>query len=521
MPTLANDTHLVGTRSGLVRAATRLADVTARRQPVSAGAEVCQTGAVLSAVADLLDGINHEQRAALGHSARLGLVTQAQKLANRVDGLLRVLVGEAEQAGSSMAAQGTPTTTWLGMVGQMSPKQASGLVFAGKELTTHPITRQAALSGQVNSEQARTIHSVLTELPQDLDDEQRQAAETLLVEHAASTPAEGLAKMAPQVLAEVAPDHPATSVADELARLDAQRKRAQAKRSLWFGSDGDGSTLIRGSLPTLDAAPLIKLISAYVESDRRTGRERLDRLAEQRTPEQRRADALLALVAAHQQARQAPGVIGDRPRVVVIMQAEQLRQQAEQAGLLEQGEQIGAGDLRRLCCDADLMPAVLGGASEVLDIGRTQRLVTPAIRRGLSLRDGGCVFPGCDQSDARCEAHHIQPWWDGGTTALDNLVLLCPHHHQLVEPPRFWSGAPPDRWQIRLDQHGMPEVLPPTRVDPERRPIPERPPIPDRARPTQPLGERPQQQLGPPETHPPYPPSTRESEDCSVWGFSA
>ncbi|NLH71137.1 MAG: hypothetical protein GX454_13345, partial [Brooklawnia sp.] len=152
MPTLANDTHLVGTRSGLVRAATRLADVTARRQPVSAGAEVCQTGAVLSAVADLLDGINHEQRAALGHSARLGLVTQAQKLANRVDGLLRVLVGEAEQAGSSMAAQGTPTTTWLGMVGQMSPKQASGLVFAGKELTTHPITRQAALSGQVNSE---------------------------------------------------------------------------------------------------------------------------------------------------------------------------------------------------------------------------------------------------------------------------------------------------------------------------------------------------------------------------------
>jgi hypothetical protein len=66
-----------------------------------------------------------------------------------------------------------------------------------------------------------------------------------------------------------------------------------------------------------------------------------------------------------------------------------------------------------------------------------------------------------------CEAHHIEPWWSGGRTALNNLVLLCPHHHALVEPPRFWSGAPPDRWQVRINDHGLPQIIPPRRLNAE------------------------------------------------------
>jgi len=154
------------------------------------------------------------------------------------------------------------------------------------------------------------------------------------------------------------------------------------------------------------------------------------------------------------------------------MQETDLRQRAEAVGRLDTGEPISARDLRRLSCDAELVPAVLGSRSEVLDIGRAQRLVTPAIRRALSLRDGGCAFTDCRKPDAHCEAHHIKPWWDGGATALDNLVLLCPHHHSLVEPPRIWSGPPPDRWQARLDRHGLPEFIPPERVDPSQSPRP-------------------------------------------------
>jgi len=97
-------------------------------------------------------------------------------------------------------------------------------------------------------------------------------------------------------------------------------------------------------------------------------------------------------------------------------------------------------------------------------VGRTQRLVTPAIRKALTLRDGGCIFPGCNAFDTRCEAHHLTPWWDGGATALHNLVLLCPFHHKLVEPDKY--RKPEDRWVIHTDHHtSQPVITAPGRTD--------------------------------------------------------
>ena len=344
------------------------------------------------------------------------------------------------------------------------------MVFAGRDLAAHGQVAQAALGGGIGVGQARAIHKVLTELPAALTEEQRQRAEEFLVERAATTPAGELGRLTRTVLEQVTPEH-VPSAEQEQRRLDEQARRALARRSLTFRSDDDGSVLIRGSLPVVAATGLIKLVDAYAESDRRRARDALDVRAESRTPEQRRADGLLALVAAHQRLRAAPSLAGDRPRVVVTMREADLRDRAERAGLLDSGVSIGAGELRRLCCDADLVPAVLGARSEVLDVGRAHRLVTPPIRRALSLRDGGCVFPGCDVPDSACDAHHLVPWWDRGVTALSNLVSLCSHHHQLVEPPRFHAGAPPDRWEVRLDADGLPEVIPPRRVDPDRRPL--------------------------------------------------
>lgn len=430
------------------------------------------TAAVVSAMTALLDGVDHGQRAGLGHQARLDLVAAARTFATRVDALLSVLVAEADEAGSSLAVKGTPLSTWLALSGQTSTKEANAAVFSGRDLTAQPQVRDAALAGTIGVRQARSIHKVLGELPTDLSDGQRQQAERLLLERAATNPADKLAAMREQVLAQVAPEHPEISRESELARLDAQRKRALTTRSLTFTRDGRGSTLFSGSLPSVEAARFVKIIDAYAESDRRRGRDEDDRLAPTRTPEQRRADALVAMLNDHQGVRQAPAVAGDRPRVVVVMQESDLRQRAEAVGRLDTGEPISARDLRRLCCDAELVPAVLGSRSEVLDIGRAQRLVTPAIRRALSLRDGGCAFTDCRKPDTHCEAHHIRPWWDGGATALDNLVLLCPHHHSLVEPPRMWSGPPPDRWQVRLDRNGLPEFIPPERVDPSQSPRP-------------------------------------------------
>ena len=88
--------------------------------------------------------------------------------------------------------------------------------------------------------------------------------------------------------------------------------------------------------------------------------------------------------------------------------------------------------MRRLACDADLIPAVLGTRSELLDVGRRKRLVTPAIRLAAWLRDTGCTYPGCTVPAQWCDAHHGVPWWQNGETALTNTALLCGRHHTLV-----------------------------------------------------------------------------------------
>jgi HNH endonuclease len=101
------------------------------------------------------------------------------------------------------------------------------------------------------------------------------------------------------------------------------------------------------------------------------------------------------------------------------------------------------------------LPSALGGVpSQPLEVGRTSRVVTPAQRSALAVRDGGCSFPDCDRPLAWCEAHHVWHWADGGPTDLENLVLLCRAHHRAVHeggwrlergPEGRWTATPPHR----------------------------------------------------------------------------
>ena len=93
--------------------------------------------------------------------------------------------------------------------------------------------------------------------------------------------------------------------------------------------------------------------------------------------------------------------------------------------------------MRRLACNARILPAVLGGRSELLDLGRARRLFSPAQRRALALRDGGCRAEGCDIPAAWTEAHHLRPWSRGGRTDLADGVLLCSFHHHRAHDARY------------------------------------------------------------------------------------
>jgi hypothetical protein len=95
---------------------------------------------------------------------------------------------------------------------------------------------------------------------------------------------------------------------------------------------------------------------------------------------------------------------------------------------------------------------VLDPKSTVIDVGRSQRVVTPAVRQALEVRDRGCVWPGCDTPARWSDTHHLIHWARGGTTDLTNQVLLCYFHHRRVH-----EGG----WRIFREANGRITVLRP------------------------------------------------------------
>ena len=128
---------------------------------------------------------------------------------------------------------------------------------------------------------------------------------------------------------------------------------------------------------------------------------------------------------------------------------------------LDSGCPLAPAAVRRLACDANLIPLVLNGKSVPLDLGRGHRLVTRGQRRALIARDKGCAYPGCCAPARWTDAHHITHWQDGGKTDLQNLVLLCRKHHRILH------GS---EWTIRMT-HGHPEFIPPKWIDHLQRPM--------------------------------------------------
>lgn len=102
------------------------------------------------------------------------------------------------------------------------------------------------------------------------------------------------------------------------------------------------------------------------------------------------------------------------------------------AGHTFTGQTLTPGQVRRMACEADIIPVVLGTHSEVVDMGRESRLATPGQLKKLWLRDHECTYPGCSVPNTWCDAHHVRWWSRNGRTDIDNLALLCGRHHTIV-----------------------------------------------------------------------------------------
>lgn len=143
---------------------------------------------------------------------------------------------------------------------------------------------------------------------------------------------------------------------------------------------------------------------------------------------------------------------GSRPGLIVHVSSETLLEGKPGFSETEQGTLLTADEVSRISCDSNLTRVVFGPDSQPLDVGRTKRLVTPAIKVAVVARDLHCIFPGCDRPAGWCDVHHLIPWSEGGPTSLENLVMLCRHHHTLVHEGGWRiEGAPGDLGFLRPD----------------------------------------------------------------------
>jgi hypothetical protein len=158
-----------------------------------------------------------------------------------------------------------------------------------------------------------------------------------------------------------------------------------------------------------------------------------------RPGDRRRAEALIEICRrAAAAGGAAPAAAGGaapattKAQVVVTMEFDRLAGAVRGAGHTPAGTLLSPQSVRKLACDASIIPMVLGSQSQPLDVGRTKRLVTPALLAALWARDKACTYPGCGRPPQWTDAHHVKHWIEGGPTALLNLALLCAHHHTVV-----------------------------------------------------------------------------------------
>jgi Domain of unknown function (DUF222)/HNH endonuclease len=315
--------------------------------------------------------------------------------------------------------------------------------------------RSALAAGDLNIEQAGCVATALAELPLDATVSTRVLAERLLVDEGALHGPPALTRLGHRILDRIDPEAANRKLAQTLER---EEREARRLRSATRFSDGHGSVFYKLRVPVGDDAMIWPVLDTLAAPEPALGTSGgLDT----RNPQQRLADAFVEAFRRVQLDGGLPSAGGDRPRVLISIGLQQLRDGLGCGQMVDTGEQLSITAMRTLCCDAQIIPAVLGGAGQVLDLGRARRTFDGPIRLAVIARDGGCIHPGCTRPPRWSDVHHVKPWWAGGKTSLDNGVLLCGFHHRLYDTAT---------WTITFAPDGIPECRPPTWVDPQQRP---------------------------------------------------
>lgn len=368
-----------------------------------------------------------------------------------------------------------------------------------------PLTRAALDAGELSLAHARIIVAVLMELPERLSVDEAGAIEAHLVNQARRVDPSTLRKLARRALAAIEPD-PVVVDEAESTQLQAEEEAAYRASSFWIRDNCDGTMTGHFTVPWFSGVALKTVLDAMTAP--RRGSARSGSRKSGTTPQQAASMSHSSADARAQDcgagsltvagsdtgaATDAHGVTGHFPAqgagtaergesswknreldwqqrwgrafadlltmvptehlpnkaaatIVVQTDLDVLRAQLEKAGVTSCGDSVSAAQVRRLACQAAVVPAVMGSRSVPLDLGRSSRLFTQSQRLALSARYDACCAAGCDRPFAWSQIHHLIPWERGGLTDLWNAIPLCGLHHRLLHSDR--------RYQVTRDALG-------------------------------------------------------------------
>ncbi|ORJ94350.1 HNH endonuclease signature motif containing protein [Prescottella equi] len=352
---------------------------------------------------------------------------------------------------------------WLAANTLLEVPAAARILALGRMLGRQPEIADAFNAGDISAEHAALIGKFCETPPRGMPNEALGSCRKVLLD-AASGPAATT-----------------TTVRTCISRLerifesdelppseDTERNEFHASKTL------NGRVSVKGDLDAVTGEMLLTALSALTKP-----RNPVDDPAEKRTPARQRADAFAEILRRYLDSGDAPIEGGERPHLSLHVNASDLARSEsahEWTHPNEGSDLFGDKDIarlphtgplsiataRRLACDCHLTPIVMDDGVP-LNLGRTSRTVSKKQRRALIARDHGCAFPGCGTPPAHCEGHHVKHWADGGPTDLDNLVLLCRYHHQLLHH---------SHWGVRIGADRHPWFTPPSTVDPFKKPVP-------------------------------------------------
>ncbi|WP_322938455.1 HNH endonuclease signature motif containing protein [Nocardioides bizhenqiangii] len=348
---------------------------------------------------------------------------------------LRVLASAADAAEEAGARDVGAWTAQLTRADVSSARADARLAEALDRRWTQVAAGMA--DGKVSLAQARVIAHALEALPADLDPRLVLDAEAQMVAYCAEFNPTELRRLGRYLLEVVAPD---IAEAELAKRLEGEERRAREKTSLRSRLIGEGLARTTIVHPVLDRDRLLTYLEAFTSP-----RKHHDALSgeEDRIPYPRRLGQAFCALLEHLDPTKLPQHGGDATTVMVTIGLDSLRAELG-AGSIIGGEPLSATQVRRLACNADIIPVVLGGNGEILDLGRTRRLFSPAQRKAMRLRDQRCRSEGCTVPAAWTEAHHLKPWATGGNTDLDDGILHCNYHHHLAHDPNHTTERLPN-----------------------------------------------------------------------------